>query len=64
MKVPSKSDLMHYQLQALMRENTFDEEQMKYLGLRDDGKHWYLFAGEHEVSSDQFEEIELVEGIE
>jgi len=64
MKVPSKSELMHYQLQALMRENTFDEEQMKYLGLRDDGKHWYLFGGEHEVSSDQFEEIELVEGIE
>jgi hypothetical protein len=64
MKVPSKSDLMHYQLQALMRENTFDEEQMKYLGLRDDGKHWYLFGGIHEVSSDQFEEIELVEGIE
>lgn len=61
MKVPSKSDLMHYQLQAIMRENTFDEEQMKYLGLRDDGKHWYLFGGRHEVSSDQFEEIELVE---
>ena len=64
MKVPSKSELMHYQLQALMRENTFDEEQMKYLGLRDDGKHWYLVGGEHEVSVDQFEEFELNEEIE
>ena len=61
MKVPSKSELMHYQLQALMRENTFDEEQMKYLGLRDDGKHWYLVGGEHEVSVDQFEEFEMIE---
>ena len=60
MKVPSKSELMHYQLQALMRENTFDEEQMKYLGLRDDGKHWYLVGGEHEVSVDQFEEFEVI----
>jgi hypothetical protein len=53
MKVPSKSELMHYRLQAVMRENIFDKDQMKYLGVRDDGKH--------EVSSDQFEDIELVE---
>jgi hypothetical protein len=61
MKVPSKSELMHYRIQAVMRENIFEEDQMKYLGFRDDGKHWYLIAGEHEVSADQFEEIELVE---
>ena len=61
MKVPSKSELMHYRIQAVMRENIFEEDQMKYLGLRDDGNHWYLIAGEHEVSADQFEEIELVE---
>ena len=41
-----------------MRENIFDENQMKYLGIRDD-KHWYLVAGEHEVSADQFEEFEM-----
>jgi hypothetical protein len=52
---------MHYRLQAVMRENIFDKDQMKYLGVRDDGKHWYLLGGEHEVSSDQFEDIELVE---
>ena len=61
MKVPSKSELMHYRLQAVMRENIFEEDQMKYLGFRDDGKHWYLIAGEYEVSADQFEEFELVE---
>jgi hypothetical protein len=61
MKVPSKSELMHYRLQAVMRENIFDKDQMKYLGVRDDGKHWYLVGGEHEVSADQFEDIELVE---
>jgi len=61
MKVPSKSELMHYRLQAVMRENIFEEDQIKYLGVRDDGKHWYLLGGDHEVSSDQFEDIELVE---
>ena len=45
MKVPSKSELMHYRLQAVMRENIFDKDQMKYLGVRDDGKHWYLVGG-------------------
>lgn len=63
MKVPSKSDLMHYRLQAIIRENTFDEEQMKYLGVCDDGKHWYLLGGNHKVSTDEFEEIELVDEI-
>ena len=42
-----------------MRENIFDEDQMKYLGVREDGKHWYLVAGEHEVSADQFEQFEM-----
>lgn len=64
MKVPSKSELMHYRIQAVMRENIFEEDQMKYLGLRDDGKYWYLVAGEHEVSADQFEEFELAEELE
>ena len=60
MKVPSKSDLIHYKIQAAMREHVFEEDQMKYLGLRDDGKHWYLVGGEHEVSADQFEEFEMI----
>jgi len=57
----SKAELIHYKIQAAMRENNFAENQMKYLGLKEDGKHWYLVAGEHEVSVDQFEEFELNE---
>jgi hypothetical protein len=60
MKVPSKSELIHYKIQAAMRENIFDENQMKYLGERA-GHHWYLVDGQHEVSAEQFEEFELTE---
>ena len=61
MKVPTKAELIHLKIQAAMRENYFKEDQMKYLGLRDDGKHWYLVGGEHEVSAEQFEEFEMTE---
>jgi hypothetical protein len=61
MKMPSKSELMHLKIQAAMRENIFDEDQMKYLGLREDGKYWYLVAGEYEVSVDQFEEFDMID---
>jgi hypothetical protein len=60
MKVPSKSELFHLKIQAAMRENAFSEEQMKYLGIKDE-KHWYLIDGKHKVSADQFEEFEVVE---
>jgi hypothetical protein len=63
MKVPSKEELIHYKIQAAMRENIFAEDQMKYLGERA-GHHWYLIDGQHEVSSDQFEEFELTEDLE
>jgi hypothetical protein len=56
----SKTELIHLKIQAAMRENIFDETQMKYLGLRD-GKHLYLIDGEHEVFADQFEDFEVVE---
>ena len=60
MKVPSKSELIHYKIQAAMRENIFAEDQIKYLGERA-GHHWYLIDGQHEVSAEQFEEFELTE---
>jgi hypothetical protein len=60
MKVPTKAELIHYKIQAAMRENVFDETQMKYLGERA-GHHWYLIDGQHEVSADQFEEFEVEE---
>jgi hypothetical protein len=60
MKVPNKAELIHLKIQAAMRENVFDETQMKYLGIKD-GKHLYLIDGEHEVFADQFEDFEVVE---
>jgi hypothetical protein len=58
MNVPSKSELVHLKIQAAMRENCFDEDQMKYLGVRDD-EHWYLIAGEHEVPVSAIEDFEF-----
>lgn len=43
-----------------MRENIFDEDQMKYLGLKN-GKHLYLIDGQHEVFADQFVDFEITE---
>jgi hypothetical protein len=60
MKPPTKSELIHYKIQAAMRENVFAEDQMKYLGLKD-GKHLYLIDGQHEVFADQFEDFEVTE---
>lgn len=48
MNVPSQSELIHLKIQAAMREYVFDEDQMKYLGVRDN-EHWYLVGNEHEV---------------
>ena len=52
MKVPSKEELIHLKIQAAMRENFFETDQLEYLGEKA-GHHWYMIAGEHEVSCDQ-----------
>ena len=44
----SRDELLHLKIQAAMREKHFDEDQMKYLGVRE-GEYWYLIANEHEV---------------
>lgn len=59
MNVPTKSELIHLKIQAAMREYVFEENQMKYLGIREDGKHWYLIGGEYEVPADQLEAFEM-----
>lgn len=64
MKVPSKEELLHLKIQAAMRENMFDEDQMKYLGLREDGEHWYLIAGQYEVPVSEIEEFEFAGEVE
>ena len=62
MKVPTKFELTHLQLQAMLREHSITEDQMKYICEREytaDFKGhpeyhgqtmpWYLIGGEHEV---------------
>ena len=60
MKVPTKEELRHMQLQAMLRENSFPEDELKYLGERD-GEHYYLIAGEHEVPVSAIEDLDQVE---
>jgi hypothetical protein len=48
MELPDQNLLKHLQMQAMLRENHFPEDELKYLGERD-GQHYYLIAGEHEV---------------
>ena len=57
----SKADLMHHRLQAWLRENKCDE--LEYLGVGPDAlgidNHWYRI-GEHEVTVDCIEDLELI----
>ena len=52
-----KSELIHYRLQAMLRENSFSD--LSYLGIRND-VHWYNI-GCNEVPVDAIEELESVE---
>jgi len=62
MKVPLEHELKHMQLQAMLREHSFPDDEVQYLGEREytteyaahpefhgQMMHWYLIAGEHEV---------------
>ena len=59
-----KSELIHYRLQAMLREHTFNGDTLKYLGIRKDSvgipQHWYSIDG-NEVPVDSIEELESVE---
>jgi|TARA_A100000164_G_scaffold100907_1_gene88260 hypothetical protein len=63
--MPTKAELMHYRLQAWLRENKCEE--FEYLGERPDSlgitQHWYSIAGT-EVTADQIEELDLMEDAE
>tara|TARA_B100000575_G_scaffold95773_1_gene76329 strand:+ start:641 stop:829 length:189 start_codon:yes stop_codon:yes gene_type:complete len=56
-----RSELIHWQLQAMLREHSFSQDQLEYLGVRKDSigvpQHWYKI-GEHEVPVDSIEELE------
>ena len=48
-----KSELIHWRLQAMLREHSFSD--LKYIGVKPDSigmpQHWYMI-GDHEVSCD------------
>ncbi len=59
----STSDLLHYKLQAALRENEFPDDELAYLGYRrvgdtDEFQHHYLIAGEHIVPVNMIEDFE------
>ena len=57
-----KSELIHWRLQALLREHSFPD--LQYLGVRPDSigvnQHWYSIDG-NEVPVDAIEELESEE---
>ena len=59
-----KSELIHWRLQAMLREHTFNGDTLKYLGVSKDSigipQHWYSIDG-NEVPVDCIEELESVE---
>ena len=59
-----KSELIHWQLQAMLREHSFSTDQIEYLGVREDSigipQHWYSIGGT-EVPVDAIEELNSTE---
>ena len=57
-----KSELIHWSLQAMLREHSFPD--LQYLGVRPDSigvdQHWYKI-GEAEVPVDSITELDSVE---
>ena len=54
-----KSELIHWRLQAMLREHSFSD--LQYLGVRPDSigmnQHWYMI-GDNEVPVDAITELE------
>ena len=59
-----RSELIHWQLQAMLREHSFSEDDLAYLGVREDSigmpQHWYSIGG-NEVPVDSIKELESEE---
>ena len=61
--MPTKTELIHYRLQAMLREHSFSD--LEYLGERKSYKsgelqHWYRI-GENEVPVDAIEQLDSVD---
>ena len=64
--MPTKTELIHYRLQAMLREHSFSD--LEYLGERESYKsgelqHWYRIGGV-EVPVDAIEELGSMEEID
>ena len=63
--MPTQNELMHYRLQAMLREHTFKD--LEDLGVRPDSfgvdQHWYRIAGV-EVPVDAIEELGNLEEVD
>ena len=59
-----RSELIHWQLQAMLREHSFSKNDLAYLGVRKDSigmpQYWYSIGG-NEVPVDSIEELESEE---
>ena len=59
-----KSESIHWQLQAMLREHSFSKNDLAYLGVRKDSigmpQYWYSIGG-NEVPVDSIEELESEE---
>jgi len=55
-----RSELIHWQLQAMLREHSFSKDDLAYLGVRKDSvgipQHWYSIGG-NDVPVDAIEEL-------
>ena len=74
MKVPTKVELQHMQLQAMLKEHCITENELLYCGEREytteyvahpeyHGQlmHWYMIGGEHEVPVCDIESVDAVD---
>tara|TARA_B100000287_G_scaffold152800_1_gene144407 strand:- start:519 stop:722 length:204 start_codon:yes stop_codon:yes gene_type:complete len=63
--MPTKPELMHYRLQAFLREHEWDD--LEYLGVRPDSigveQHWYRL-GNLEVPVDSIRSFDCEEDVE
>tara|TARA_B100001094_G_scaffold34036_1_gene28282 strand:+ start:1797 stop:2009 length:213 start_codon:yes stop_codon:yes gene_type:complete len=64
LNVPSRAEMIHLQLQAMLREHSFPANELFYLGeetvegIKD---HYYLIGGLHTVPARDIQDLEGIE---
>tara|TARA_B100000287_G_scaffold433619_1_gene495761 strand:+ start:2571 stop:2795 length:225 start_codon:yes stop_codon:yes gene_type:complete len=64
LNVPSRGELIHLQLQAMLREHSFPATELFYLGeetVEGVKDHYYLINGIHTVPARMIEDLEGIE---